>query len=237
METKKAIFDEYKYKIEMHCHTKPISSCGQLLPHEVAERYNKLGYDAIVLTNHFYKNEMYRKNKDEYIKFYLNGYRSFKEACYKYGIKTYFGIEIRFANVNVNDYLVYGITEDDVKIAANYLEGTIEEFYKGFKNEKNLIFQAHPFRSGMELKEPPCIDGYEVFNMHPGHNSAIGFAAKQAAKYKNLPIVGGSDFHEPGREGVISLCVKTLPESEKELVDILKKKDFVFRIGESIILP
>lgn len=237
METQKALFDEYKYKIEMHCHTKPVSSCGQLLPHEVAERYKELGYDAVVLTNHFYKNDRYIKNKADFLKFYLDGYESFKEACEKNGLKAYFGIEIRFANINSNDYLVYGITEDEAEEAARYLEGTIEEFYKGFKNENNLIFQAHPFRNGMELKKPPCIDGYEVFNMHPGHNSAIGLAAKQAAKYKNLPIVGGSDFHEPGREGVISLCVKALPDDEKGLSDILKKKDFVFRLGESIILP
>ena len=49
-----------------------------------------------------------------------------------------------------------------------------------YKNEKNVILQAHPFRDGMVLANPVSIDGIEVFNFHINHNSRIGIAAQYA---------------------------------------------------------
>ncbi len=232
-------FSEYKYKLEMHCHSKPVSFCARCTVQEVAERYKALGYDGIVLTNHFNKSDCERRGEglEKFVEGYIKDYRDLKEECEKLGIRVYLGMEIKFSNVNANEYLVYGVDEDDVRKAAEYLEGTHEDFYKGFKNDVNLIYQAHPFRQNMVPMPMDFLDGYEVFNMHPGHNSAPGIAAKYAAQFEGSLKIGGSDFHEPGREGMIALCTKILPGSSKELTDILKKQDFVFRLGDSIIIP
>ena len=46
---------DYKYKIETHAHTKPMSPCATLKPEEVIKKYAEIGFSAITITNHFSK--------------------------------------------------------------------------------------------------------------------------------------------------------------------------------------
>ena len=50
---KSELLSQYEYQIEMHAHTSPASGCSQVPPKEMAETYKNLGYDAVVITNHF----------------------------------------------------------------------------------------------------------------------------------------------------------------------------------------
>lgn len=34
-----------------------------------------------------------------------------------------------------------------------------------------LFYQAHPFRNSMKITNPELLDGIEVYNGHPGHDS------------------------------------------------------------------
>ena len=43
-----------KYKYELHCHTAGVSQCASIKPKELVNHYEKLGYDGIVLTDHFF---------------------------------------------------------------------------------------------------------------------------------------------------------------------------------------
>ena len=69
--------------------------------------------------------------------------------------------------------------------------------------ENNLaIFQAHPFRNGMFVKEPGIVDGIEVYNGHGNHDSRNDIAVMWAEKF-GFRKLSGSDFHgvitmEPG---------------------------------------
>ena len=96
----------YPYRMELHAHTKPVSSCSEVLPCELVETYKQLGYDAITVTNHFMRTD--RFTRDEYIDWYLNDYEETKRYGETVGLKVYLGAEIRFTE-NINDYLVFGV--------------------------------------------------------------------------------------------------------------------------------
>lgn len=228
---------DYKYKIEAHCHSKPVSPCGDFTAEEVVRKYAEKGFDALVLTNHFFLNDIYYESREKFAEWFLaDYYRAVKEGE-KFGVKVYLGMEIRFSLQNNNDYLVYGIDENDVRKAADFLESDIETFYKSFKNDKNVILQAHPYRNNIVPAGYDVVDGYETFNMHQGHNSRVGFAVAAAKKKKGFLMCGGSDFHHETHQGMIATLTKTLPENSFEFAEILKNQDFIFDLQGSIIIP
>ena len=247
---KKQLEKEYPYRIEMHAHTTPQSTCGELLPEEVIELYHKKGYDAVTITNHFmgyvnfgeYLTGDYMKGetKADKLALYLEAYERAKAEAEKHGMKAYLGIEIRFARENNNDYLIYGADAQVADICYDHHEGTLADFRKNVKLEKSVFVQAHPFRNGMVEVSPELLDGVETFNMHPGHNSGVGFSVR-FAKENNIKIkTAGSDFHHRDRnhEAVSALRTKVLPEDSFHLAEILKSGDYLFEIGEdSIVLP
>lgn len=230
---------EYKYRIEMHAHTLPVSPCGEVSPEELAKIYAGKGYDAVVLTNHFIMFLMDNKPKEQALDEYIESFTRLKTACTEHGLTALLGAEIRFTENN-NDYLIYGVDRDILSVCYDYLPKGIEVFRSEVKLDKSVFIQAHPFRNGMERVNPDLLDGMETFNMHPGHNAAIGLASRYA-KDNGIKIkTVGSDFHHIslGHEGVSALRTKTLPKDSFELAKILKSGDYLFEIGEdSIVLP
>ena len=225
----------FKFKTEMHAHTKPVSLCSEVEPEKLIELYKKQNADAVVITNHF--SPFYFKNgtKEEKLKEYISEFEAARKLGDKNGINIIFGIEIRFTE-NANDYLIYGIGEKELPYAYEFLDKGIDAFYKAFKNDNNVILQAHPFRDGMELANPKSIDGIEVFNMHPGHNSRVSMAAKYAAQ-NNFLISGGTDFHHVGHEGQCFLKTDFKPEDSFDVAKIIKDRHFVFDISKNIVVP
>lgn len=226
---------QYKYYTELHAHTKPVSRCSEITAARLIELYKKTNANAVVLTNHFTPELFYGISKKEGIKDYLNDFYELSRIGENAGINIILGMEIRFSE-NFNDYLVYGIDENDLNIAYECLDKGIDLFYKKIKNDKNIILQAHPFRNGMILANPKSIDGVEVFNMHPNHNSRVSLAAEYAKK-NNFLIAGGTDFHHEGHQGCCFLKSKTLPENSFDIADIIKSRDFVFDIFGNTIIP
>ena len=135
-----------------------------------------------------------------------------------------------------NDYLIYGICEEDLSEIIKLLDYGIDNFYKEFKNDRNIIIQAHPFRNGMELANPKSIDGIEVFNLHPGHNSRIAFAAQYASAHDFI-ITCGSDFHHYGHEGISAILTKEPIKDSYHLAQILKSRDYIIDISGYKVIP
>lgn len=236
---KKQLCEEYGYRIEMHAHTKPESSCSRIPPAHLAKIYSNLGYDAIVVTNHFiYDYNLYeRYPKEEALKKYLFGYEETKREAEKYGIKVFLGAEIRFTE-NINDYLIYGVDEQMLAEIYELLPYGVENFRKSFKTENSLFVQAHPFRDGMETINPKLLDGMETFNMHLGHNSRVPKAVRYAADNGLDIVLAGTDFHEYGREGAAAVRTKIMPKDSFELAKLIKSGDYLLEIGgNSIVLP
>lgn len=227
---------EYKYKVELHAHSRPASPCSEMSPNMIVERYASLGFDGLVLTNHFVDFLVKSENPQEVSDNYLKDYYETKNQGEKKGIKVYLGMEVRFPE-NCNDYLVYGIDEGDIKEIFSYLKSDYITFYKAFKNHKNVILQAHPFRDGMTRQNCDYLDGIEVFNLHPGHNSRIALANKYAGEHPNFIKTCGTDFHHEGHQGLGATLMRKLPEDSFGIAEILKSGDYLFNVAGSIVIP
>lgn len=228
---------KYKYKYDLHIHTSPVSPCGDFSPEEVVDKYIELGCQGIVLTNHFQPHLVDKfENPDDFVKYFLNDFYCAREYGDKKGFDVILGIEMRFPENN-NDYLVYGIGESDIYLASRYVHTDYVTFYKNFKTEENLIIQAHPFRKGCCLQDTDMLDGIEVFNLHPGHNSAIGFAAKAAFDNPHLLKTGGTDFHHETHQGMcVTLFSKRITDSYM-LANTLRSKNYILDIWGNKVVP
>ncbi len=227
----------YKYKIELHAHTYPASGCSRLSPSELIAALKKENYDAVVITNHlFYDHGEYRKSENP-IETYLKDFYEAKKEGEKQGIKVLLGSEFRFLE-NENDYLVFGVDKEFLEKTLHRADLTLKSFYEEFHDADDLlIIQAHPRRKNGVIMSMEYLDGLEIMNMHPGHNSLQGITAKYAAE-NNVPIViAGTDLHHKGHEGVAAIKTRILPENEKELIEILRSGDFIFDIGGYPMLP
>lgn len=94
-----------------------------------------------------------------------------------------------------NDYLIYGLDENFLFGCPALYNLGLAELHQLLKAHGMLLYQAHPFRNYMERVPPGLLDGIEVFNGNPRHNSRNHLALAYAKAY-GLGMVSGSDFHQ-----------------------------------------
>ena len=231
---KQQLMAEYPYKFELHAHSNPASGCSDLPPAELVERCKNAGAHGLVLTNHvvFWNRE---EDKEAWCARYVQDYLDTKAAGEQMGIKVLLGFEAHFPE-NSNDYLIFGPDESFIPEMYEHIGTSEQEFYTACHGEDILILQAHPHRNNMEPVDPAYLDGYEVFNMHPGHNSRVAVAAQLHATHGGV-ITGGTDFHHRGHEGSLFTCFAEMPQDEKDLVRLLRNGDYVLMTADKIILP
>ena len=230
---KQQLMAEYPYKFELHAHSNPASGCSDLPPAELVARCKNAGAHGLVLTNHvvWWNRE---EDKDAWCARYLKDYLDTKAAGEQMGIKVLLGFEAHFPE-NSNDYLIFGPDESFISEMYEHIGTSEQEFYTACHGEDILILQAHPHRNNMEPVDPAYLDGYEVFNMHPGHNSRVAVAAQLHAEQGGV-ITGGTDLHHRGHEGSLFTCFAEMPQDEKDLVRLLRSGDYVFMTANKIIL-
>ena len=229
----------YPYRTELHAHTEPASLCGHLLPEDLVALYRADGAHGIVITNHLNTYSMGDRTPEQYAKDFLADYYATKKAVEGTDFSVSLGVEIRFDGKDrddKNDYLIYGVEPEEILPMVKALDLGIEEFYKKFKREDNLILQAHPFRDKITLAPLNVIDGIEVFNFHPGHNSRIAWAAKYA-KENSLLISGGSDVHRTDRACSCYLRTKEPIRNTHDVVAALNSRDILFETWGNLIVP
>ena len=238
-EMKNELLKEYQYRIETHAHTFPASTCSEVSAEEVITAYSQMGYDGLVITNHFMKDYNYMQgvSVSEGIQAYLNDYYEAKELGERMGLTVLLGTEIRFTE-NANDYLIYGVDETMLREIYGYLEDGVENFRKNYKMPKSVFLQAHPFRDGMVEIDPALLDGLETFNLHPGHNARLAVAAMYAKDHDMGIQIAGSDFHFlRGRcLSVSAVLTRKMPKDSFEFAEILKSHDYLLEIGKNAVL-
>ena len=216
------------YKTELHVHSSPVSACSEIEPERLVNLYKENGYDSVVLTNHFTVH-LNGETVEDKVKWYLEDYYKCCKEGENVGLNVILGAEIRFTE-NINDYLIFGICPEELPDIYSMLSYGIDRFYSEYKNEENIIIQAHPFRDGMTKVKRESLDGIEVFNMHPHHNSRIGFAAKYA-KENNLIATCGSDFHHPGHECLCGILTKHELKTSYDVAKLLKSGKYSMSVG------
>lgn len=227
--------EKYTFKTELHAHTKPASECSQIYPEELVENYARLGYNSVVISNHFYSGMRYYGDKKKCIDAYLADFDLAADAGEKLGIHVILGCEIRFAE-NVNDYLLFGIDRDLLTEAYDYLDKDLAVFSKDFRREDRVLLQAHPFRNGMALADPAYLDGIETFNVHPGHNSRVAVAAKYAREHDFI-VSAGTDYHHHGHEGLAGVLTPNVLKTSGDVALALRSRNYLLVVGGNIIFP
>lgn len=213
--------------VDMHVHTKEVSACGKVEARRVVRLYAEKGYDAVVITNHLNGSTRYLHEApdwDAFIDSYLAPVREARDEGEKVGVRVFWGVELRFEN-GCNDYLLYGISEETLRAHSELRTLKLKQLRKLADEEGFLIFQAHPFRTGMVVCEPALLDGIEVANGHPRHRSRNDFA-RLWADVHGLKMTAGSDFHEEGDEARGGLLFFRDIADERELAKALRDQDF-----------
>lgn len=212
-----------EYKYELHCHTGCVSRCGRVDPEEIVKLYKQKGYNGIVVTDH-YSPMTFKRNwcPQKEIDFYLSGYRRMKAAAGD-DFTVLLGMELRHY-FTANDYLIYGIDENFLYKAGNLMKVWEKDVYELAKSRGYLVYQAHPFRTGIRRCNPDYIDGVEVYN---GKTiKAQNNEAYEWAETNGKLMVSGSDFHTVknlARGGIVT----TEPiKNNDDLLRILKTQNF-----------
>lgn len=194
------------FKYEPHFHTKEASPCGMVPAIDAVKLYRDAGYTGIVVTDHYFSrsfNKFPSASWNGKIDIYLSGYKIACEEGKKLGIDVFLGMEIKFDN-DPNDYLVYGISEDFLRQHERLYEMDLKSF-RELVNGTGIIVQAHPYRESLTRADPALLDGIEVFNGNPRHDSKNHLALQYAID-NGLSQLSGSDFHQicdTARGGII----------------------------------
>lgn len=218
------------YKIELHMHTRYGSGCGQMEEKALVEGYLKAGYQAVVVTDHFCRDSfnymgITSGEKEACLERFLEGYRRVAAEGKARGLKVYRGAEVRF-DENFNDYLLFGYSDALLADPEQVFTMGLEAFIERVRAEGALLIQAHPFRVMCTPADLRFLDGVEVRNMHPGHNSRNDMAAEYAGQKPGLVLTSGSDCHEPHHLGRGGILAEVLPENEKALVALLRSGEY-----------
>ncbi|NLX64705.1 MAG: PHP domain-containing protein [Clostridiaceae bacterium] len=216
------------FKYDTHVHTKEVSFCGKVPAIEVVKLYKDAGYHGIVVTDHYFDyffESLESLTWDEKIDCYLKGYNMALEAGKKLGLKVILGMEIRFTE-NENDYLVYGFDEEFLRDNKELYKLSLKEFRELTKDKNILIFQAHPFRPAMIPAPPELLDGIEIFNGNPRHNSNNDLAYEYALKNRLL-MLSGSDFHHRGDVAAGGIVISRSIDNSREFSDIIRNNKII----------
>ena len=212
-----------KYKTELHCHSRDASGCSHESAEGIAEKYIKAGYTTVFLTNHFAPSGGDDENWEAKIEKRYRALELLKNAAGD-KLNILMGLEFRFVQ-NSNDYLVFGFDRDYLISRRDILKMGIHSFTKMAREDGILTIQAHPFRFGMMVTNPNDVDGIEIFNGHPGHNSNNDIAEAWAKKYGKI-MTSGTDHHDPEhlpRGGILTDFPIT---GEKQLIEVLKSGEY-----------
>ena len=222
------------YKTELHCHSKEVSPCSTEDVESLVEIYEKAGYSTVILTNHYsspvYKHFGYT-DINEYVDNLFDTVEKMKKVA-NGKFEVLLGIEIRF-NENCNDYLCFGVTEEFLRSNPQVFEMSVGEFHNICRENGWLLVQAHPFRNGMCVVHPDCLDGIEVYNGHVGHHSR-NFIAKEWAKEYNLLQTSGTDLHYKTVPATGGILTDEKITSISQLIETIKNGNYTLLTSDLV---
>lgn len=216
------------YKTDLHCHTSELSLCSSESAADTVERYIKLGYTSVVITNHFtYGNFEYSGLSYEE---YVNRHFEVAENAAKLvegRLNVIPGLELNVKHTG-NDYLVFGATREVLYGLPNLFDMQIPDIHDYLAENGCLLIQAHPMRFEVTLVRPHWVDGYEVLNTHvnhPNHNDIAMLIAKSIGGEGKI-FTAGSDHHDLEQTPSSGILTREPVIDAAHLVRILKSGDY-----------
>ncbi len=187
------------FLIDTHVHTNRVSHCGKVEPAKLASLYKNAGYDAVIITDHISSGCKVFQSQlswEEKIKYFFTGFDLAESFGKEVGLTVLPAFELTFDDCP-EDFLVYGISKTWLLEHKDIHETDIEYFSNITRDVPSIIVQAHPFRPGLNVHNSPCIQGIEVYNGNPRHDSGNAMAMAYAEE-NSLLKTSGSDFHRTG---------------------------------------
>lgn len=223
------------YRIETHLHTTHSSECGWLDAAALAEAYQKAGYAALAITDHYNRDTFQYLNVDttapgDKVGAFLNGYDKLRDACGERGIAVYKGAELRFDEC-CNDYLLYNYPNELLEDPEKVFRMGIAVFAPLAREAGALLVQAHPYRKKCTPAFACYLDGVEVLNLNPRHDSRNDRAEEYAALH-GLLRTGGSDCHRSEDIAAGGILAEELPEDTAGFVRLLRSGKYTI-IGKN----
>lgn len=222
------------FLIETHLHTNHSSECGHLTAAEVAKAYQEAGYAALAVTDHYNRDTFRYLGVDtagpgDKVGAFLTGYRLLKEECDRRGLVLYQGAELRFDEC-CNDYLLYNYPEELLAEPEKVFRMGIAAFAPLAREAGALLIQAHPYRRKCTPAFACYLDGVEVLNLNPRHDSRNDRAQEYAVLH-GLLRTGGSDCHRSEDVGAGGIQAEVLPEDTAGFAALLRSGNYTI-IGD-----
>ncbi len=217
-----------EFKTELHCHSRDASECSHESAEGIAEKYAAAGYRTVCLTNHFSPAGLPESEWDAKIEKLYHAVELLKEAAAG-RFTVLMGMELRF-HQNSNDYLVFGFDRAFLEEHRDLFHIGLGNFSKIAREKGFLTIQAHPFRNGMTVSDPRRLDGVEVFNGHPGHNSRNAVAEFWAER-EGLIKTSGTDHHEPSHQPAGGILTEEPILSVEQLIAVLRSGEYTLMKG------
>lgn len=184
-----------RWLYDTHFHTLHGSGCAISRGPDYFERYKRLNYDGIIVTDHFWRGYTAVDRRLPWRKFvdaFCHGYEETREAGEKAGLAVFFGWE---ETIEGDDYLVYGLDKEWLYRHPEVKGWTRTQQLQQVHRYGGCVVQAHPFRDRdyIDAIHLGPADAYEVGNA--GNEAAYDVQAYRWAKRHGLRMTAGSDIH------------------------------------------
>ena len=217
------------YKLEPHLHTSHVSRCARMEAADIVSAYQEAGYSSVIVTDHYNRTAFDYIGVDpagrgDRIGAFLDGYRRVKAEGDKRGLRVFKGAELRF-DESENDYLLYGWRDDLLSEPDELFRMGIAAFAPVARAQGALIIQAHPYRRGCTPAIACYLDGVEIINTSPRHDSRNALAKLYAEEF-GLIALSGSDCHRAEDVARAGIEVERLPSDSMEMTRLLRSRNF-----------
>ncbi len=186
---------------DTHIHENLFSGDSHLSPEQVLEEAVAAGLDGICITDHESKG----------FKAYLDKYEAI------YDLKIIVGAEVL---TRQGDILVFGLDDLPARVIP------AKELLVRVERAGGVAIAAHPFRNnyrgiGDNIDHlADLLHGVEGLNGSTSDSN--NYRARESANYNELPLLGGSDAHRPGRIGKYITEVEAEVNSEKDFIKAVR---------------
>lgn len=229
---------EKKFRYETHMHTAESSACASACGAEQARRYKKMGYDGIIITDHFFNGNCAVTNFSSWedrVEKFCAGYENAKAEGDRIGLKVFFGFEYSYFGA---DILTYGVDKQWLLDNPDVSSISFYQFAERVHKAGGYLVHAHPFREAdwyiHEIKLlPKWVDAVEV---HNSGNSKQEFndRAKWYALQFDKPFTAGTDNHHLSTERLSGVETSQPLESISDYIDAVRERRVELVIPEPV---
>lgn len=220
------VSNKYKYKYEVHMHTVEGSACGRTPGAEYIPVFKELGYDGMIITDHFYHGNTKPSRAlpwEDYIEEFCSGYEAAKAEGDKQGIKVFFGWEENHAN---DEYLIYGLDKAWLLKHPEIRDADQTEYLQIIHDAGGVVVQAHPFRERGYIAQvnvhPFQCDAMEVTNFgNPEYQDRMAY---NFCRDRGILMTSGTDLHDKKNlaGSIAGMCFEKPIESIEDYVKAIK---------------